>query len=166
MGLYKRKDSKVWWISFTVNGRQYHRSTGATDKRLAKAIMAKIKTQIAEGKWFDVDDAKRYAFDELMGKYISHYSKINKAESTYSKDKSMLENHLKPYFSGMTLQEISSAEIIKYKNDRLENGASQSSVGNELGLLRNAFKVAICEFNWKVDNAIKGLLNISEPIFF
>jgi hypothetical protein len=37
----------------------------------------------------------------MMERYIDQYSKINKSKSSYSKDKGMLEKHLKPYFAGM-----------------------------------------------------------------
>ena len=52
MGLYRRKDSKIRWMSFSVNGKQYQRSTETKDERLAESILAKVKTQIIEGKWF------------------------------------------------------------------------------------------------------------------
>lgn len=157
MGLYKRKDSPIWWMSFCLNNRQYQRSTGTEDKRLAENILAKVKTQIVEGKWFEIDEAKRHAFDDMMKRYLNQYSKINKSKSTYSKDKGMLEKHLKPHFTGMSLQEISSTEIINYKNSRLEKGAAQSSVRNELGILRNAFNIALREFGWKIENPFDRL---------
>ncbi|MEW6740966.1 MAG: tyrosine-type recombinase/integrase [Nitrospirota bacterium] len=157
MGLYRRKDSPIWWMSFSVDKKQYQRSTGTADRRLAENILAKIKTQIVEGKWFEVDEAKNRTFDEMMERYLNQYSKINKSKSTHSKDKGMLEKHLKPYFAGMTLREISSTEIISYKNRRLEHGASHSSIQNELGLLRNAFNIARREFDWKVENPFDRL---------
>lgn len=156
-GLYRRKDSPYWWMSFTVNKRQYQRSTGTEDEKLARKILGKIQTQIIEGKWFEIDEAKQHTFDEMMEKYLNQYSKINKSKSTYSKDKGMLEKHLTPYFTGMSLQEISSAEIINYKNRRLEEGAAQSSVRNEMGILRNAFNIALREFGWNVTNPFDRL---------
>jgi integrase len=144
-------------MSFCANKRQYQRSTGTADKRLAENILAKVKTQIVEGKWFEIDEAKQRTFDEMMEKYLNQYSKVNKSKSSHSKDKGMLEKHLKPYFAGMILQEITSPEIINYKNRRLEKGAAQSSVRNELGILRNAFNIAIREFGWKVENPFNRL---------
>ncbi len=157
MGLYRRKDSPIWWMSFTANKRQYQRSTGTADRRLAESILAKVKTQVVEHKWFEVDEARNRTFDEMMERYLNQYSKINKAESTHSKDSGMLDKHLSPYFTGITLQELSAAEIINYKNQRLEKGAAQSSIRNELGLLRNAFNVARREFGWKVENPFDRL---------
>ena len=140
-------------MTFTVNGKPYHESTGTDDDKTAKEIWKRLEAKLALGHWHpEMLEDKKHTFDEMMNRYINEYAKINKASSTYSKDKGMLEKHLKPYFSGMALQQIAPAEIIKYKNKRLETGASQSSVRNELALLRNAFNVAFQDFGWQVDN--------------
>ncbi len=103
MGLYRRKDSRTWWMSFSVNGRLYRRSTETTDRKLAGKIYGKIQTQITEGKWFDVDEAGLRTFDEMMEKYLEEYSKLNNAESTYEKNMSLLK-HLNRKFSDSQTQ--------------------------------------------------------------
>ena len=50
MGLYRRKDSDIWWMCFVGGGRQYRRSTETTDKRLAEKVLAKVQTEVVEGK--------------------------------------------------------------------------------------------------------------------
>ena len=42
MGLVKRWNT--WWMSFTYEGQQVRRSTGTTDKRLAEAILGKVRS--------------------------------------------------------------------------------------------------------------------------
>jgi len=44
MGLVKR--GTLWWMSFMFNGQQVRRSTGTSDRRLAEAILGKVKVQI------------------------------------------------------------------------------------------------------------------------
>ena len=51
MGLVKR--GSTWWMSFMYQGRQVRRSTETADKRLAEAILGKIKVQIVEGRFFE-----------------------------------------------------------------------------------------------------------------
>lgn len=51
MGLVKR--GNVWWMSFTYEGRQIRRSTETSDKRLAEAILGKVRSQIVEGRFFE-----------------------------------------------------------------------------------------------------------------
>ena len=56
MGLVKRRN--IWWMSFTYQGQQVRRSTGTGDKRLAEAILGKVKVQIIEGQFFDKPEAQ------------------------------------------------------------------------------------------------------------
>ena len=46
MGLVKR--GSTWWMSFMYQGQQVRRSTETTDKRLAEAILGKLKVQIID----------------------------------------------------------------------------------------------------------------------
>ncbi len=55
MGLYRRKDSAAFWISFTVNGKLYRRPTGTGKRKLAKEIFAKVQTQIVRHGQADGD---------------------------------------------------------------------------------------------------------------
>ena len=141
MGLKRRKDSQYWWMSFTVNGKNYRRSTETSDKKLAEKIFAKVQTQIAEGKWFDIDEAKSRTFDEMMGRYLNEFSELHKAESTYKKDTAMLKN-MNSSFSGLTLDQITPSLISSYKTKRLRENAAPATVRNELRLLSHAFNVA------------------------
>ena len=63
MGLYKR--GLVWWMRFTYKGQQVRKSAKTTDKKLAEKIYHKAVNQIAEGKWFDVDEGNQRIFEEL-----------------------------------------------------------------------------------------------------
>jgi hypothetical protein len=72
MGLFKR--GQVWWMRSTYRGRQIKRSTEVRDKKMAEKIHHKVMTQIAEGKWLEVDPAMDVTFGELMDKYLSEYS--------------------------------------------------------------------------------------------
>ena len=46
MGLYKKESSPFYYMCFNVAGRQYHRSTGTDNKKLAMAILGKVLSQI------------------------------------------------------------------------------------------------------------------------
>ena len=48
MGLYKRKDSPFWWMSFRVDGRRIREATGTVVKKLAERIHAQRLTELAE----------------------------------------------------------------------------------------------------------------------
>jgi len=153
MGLYRRPDSKFWWMDCTVNGKPCRRSTETSDRKLAEKIYASVLTQITEGKWFDVDEAGLRTFDEMMERYLEEYSKVYNAESTYEKNANLLK-HLNRSFSGLRLNQITAKLMTGYKTMRLSDGASPASVRNELRLLGHAFNVAIKEWEWVKENPV------------
>lgn len=46
MGLYRRKDSQTWWMSFTENGRLFRRSTETTDRKFAEKVYGKFRLKL------------------------------------------------------------------------------------------------------------------------
>jgi|GEM_PF-5510508 len=61
------KESDMVWMRFSVGGKQHKVATGTSDWKTAEKILNKVKTQVAEGKWLDINTAKRHTFDELRG---------------------------------------------------------------------------------------------------
>jgi len=118
MGLYKRKDSPFWWISFSVNKKQYHRSTDTADKKLAIAILAKVKTLIVEGKWFEIDAAKAHTFDEMMTRFMREHAPTVSQKTQKSYRNSL--SHLMGFFSGLTLDKIDHNLVMSYVVHRRE----------------------------------------------
>jgi integrase len=155
MGLYKRKDSPIWWMTFTFNHRQYHKSTGTADKRLAEVILSKVKTQIIEGKWFEVNEAKMHTFDEMVERFLNEYCKVNRTDSTYKRysDASKL---LMPYLSGLTIDKITPQIVTHAKNDLLQK-YKKAIVFLAIRMLSKMFSLAIKEWEWCKDNPISKI---------
>jgi len=161
MGLYRKKGSPFWWMSFTFNRRQYQRSTGTDNLKLAQKIYAKVRSLIVERRWFEIVEAGRHTFDDLMERYMREYSAIHKAPSTYERDIDLLKQ-LNRMFSGITLAEITPSLIAQYKTMRLSEGAAQATVRNELRLMSHAFNTAIREWEWCRENPVsKVKLNLT-----
>ncbi|MFZ5998064.1 MAG: tyrosine-type recombinase/integrase [Nitrospirota bacterium] len=125
MGLYKRKDSPTWWMSFSANGQQFQRSTGTTDKKLATAILGKVKAQIIEGKWFEVDEARKHTFDEMMDRFMREHAPTvaDKTRKSYRNSQA----HLREFFSGLTLDKIDPDMIMQYVVHRREQTCTPKS---------------------------------------
>ena len=51
--MFKRKDSGLWWMSIRIKGRRIQKSLETSDKKLAKAIEAKIITDVVVGKYYE-----------------------------------------------------------------------------------------------------------------
>ena len=152
MGLYKR--GTVWWMSFSHQGQQCRRSTETEDKKLAVRIFDKLRGEIAEGKWFEKLPGEAYTFKDLMEKYMSEYSAVNKAKSSHKRDKS-LSAHLLESFGSAYLTDISPVMISEYKVKRRAEKASPRTINYELTLMGHAFNIAIKEWEWIEDNPTK-----------
>ena len=148
MGLVKR--GKIWWMNFTYDGRRVRRSTDTSDKRLAEAILAKVRVQIVEGKFFENPRLEDHTFEEMMGRYMRECS-VAKSPKSATRDRGSL-NHLLPLFGDMALSEITPKLLARYKTQRRLEQAAPATINKELQLVRHAFNLAAREWEWCREN--------------
>lgn len=161
MGLYRRKDSAVWWMSFTANGRQFQQSTQTTDKKIAEVILGSIKTKIVENKFFDKDDSSEIRLSEMIEKYDEQYTN---EKSYYSKarDKSIFK-HLQAYFGEKATLTDVAERLGEYevwrKKQKTKRGSRPDSgtIRKELRLMGRMFNVARKRWKWRVSNPINDI---------
>lgn len=150
MGLYKRKDSPFWWMCFTVNRKHHQQSTGTDNRKLAEQIYGKVTTEIIEGKWFELDEARHHTFEDLMEKFMSeHAPKVE--PSTQRRYKSALV-HLELFFAGLSLAEITPKAISEYMAKRREKLAAASTINKEYCMLSKALNLAYKQWEWCREN--------------
>jgi integrase len=125
-------------------GRQVRRSTGTADRRLAEAILGKVKAQIIEGRWFEVQEEKTRTFEELMERYLAEHA----AKKSQPRHYRGYAKNLLAFFGGRTLAEISPKLIAEYKNRRYAAGLKPASINRELASLKKAFNLAVREWEW------------------
>jgi integrase len=137
-------------MSFTYEGRQVRKSTETSDKRLAEAILGKVKVQIVEGKYFDKpkEDAKTFA--ELMERYLAEHAS---RRAHYRRYVNMVEN-LKSYFGNPKLVHVTPKTIVAFKNKRYVDGVTPATINRELAVLKKAFNLACREWEWVSDNPV------------
>ena len=136
MGLYKRKE--IWWMDFSINGKQYRYSTERKDKKSAQKILDKIKGEIAEGKHPSLY-MEKVTFNDLCTYLINDYKK-NKRRSL---DRAQLSiKHLTSIFDGMRAVDITSERIDDYILSRQDMGASNGTINRELCALHKMFNLA------------------------
>lgn len=146
MGLYRRKDSDIWWMSFTFNGRQIRRSTETVDKKLGEKIYAKVLTKVVEGKWFEFNEASQHTFDEMMERFMNEYAP--KQEITTQIRYTSALDHLKRYFAGISIAEITPKRISEYIALRRVDTAKASTINKERNMLSKAFNLAWKQWEW------------------
>jgi len=98
MGLVKR--GKYWCMRFTYQGQQVRRSTGTADRRLAEAILGKVRAQIIEWRFFVTLEEKTRTFDELMKRYLAEHA-AKKSEPRHYQG---YAKNLTAFFGGHTVR--------------------------------------------------------------
>lgn len=144
MGLVRR--GKIWWMSFIFQGKQVRRSTGTENKKLAEAILAKVKVKIVEGTFFDKLEEQERSFSEMMDRYLKERS-VLKSPASCLRDRQNM-NHLLPVFGKLQLAEVTPKLLAAYKVQRRVEKAAPATINKELGLVRHAFNVALREWEW------------------
>ena len=148
MGLVKR--GHMWWMSFMYEGQQVRRSTGTSDRRLAEAILGKVKVQIVEGRFFEKPKEQQRTFTELMDRYLSEHA----ARRANCRRERTSVKTLKAFFGNPTLDHITPKLIVSYKNQRYIDGVKPATINRELATLKKAFNLARREWEWCTDNPV------------
>ncbi|MGO9613264.1 MAG: hypothetical protein ACLPX5_09545 [Dissulfurispiraceae bacterium] len=139
MGLYRRRDSNHIWACVQHNGKEKRFSTGTDDMRIAQNILAKVKVELIEKRWFD--RPKDVSFCDLVAKYMKKYE---------CQRDSYTVKHLVPYFGDMLLSEITPEMVEDYLIDRdeSESNPKPATIYQEFSLGRRMFNVA--RKRWKL----------------
>ena len=145
MGLYRRPDSDVWWMSFTAKGKAYRKSTETDDKELAKRIFKSIDGKIAEGKWFPEtkEELEEYTFRELAEKYLSWIDGRQKSAHW----KGYLIKELLLNFEGMLLNQFNTEILEQFQTKKIRKGNKPATVNRFLAVISHMFTKAV---DWKM----------------
>ena len=132
------KRTGVYWCCIRHNGKKIQKSLETSDRKLAQAIEAKIRTEIVEGDYFEKLVGRNKTFKDMMDKFMAeHAPKVS--VSTQSSYATSLK-HLNPYFGESNLLSVSPKMVSRYKVLRNGEGAAPASVNRELSMLTNAFQ--------------------------
>ena len=149
MAIYQR--GKSWYIDFTFHGQRIREMVGPS-RRLAEAVIAKRKAEIAENKFLDVrKDPPAVKLYDFAKEYLQ-WAKANKKASTYTRDLCMMRQ-LNNEFETKNIQEITTWQIEKYKARRKEE-VKPASVNRELALLKHMYSKAV-EWGKIKENPVK-----------
>ena len=155
MALYRQKEGKVWWMSYSFLGRQIRKSTGTANKKIAESIYYKVKTQISEGAYLESVRGKNKTFADMVERYLKEVTP-DKKPTTQRDDKSYSKT-LSKFFGKFYLNEITADLITQYVLERKKKKLGPSSINRELAFLSASFNKAYKLWGWCRENPVSKI---------
>ena len=141
-GIYRRRDSRCWWIATTLpNGERIRQSTGTENRREAEALLAKLKVEAFREVHLGIKPER--SWKEAVVRYLS-----GKQQLRSFKDVQRICRRLDPYLGSLTLREINGDVIWRITEDGLKRGKKAATVNRYLATIRNLLRIARDEWQW------------------
>ena len=145
--------------------RQTRRAAEAEEREIRDALIAGL---CGRGKEVDdvVEDAEAEvpSLEAFSEEFMVNYAETTNKLSEVLGKRSMLRNHVVPWFGKQKLCNINSRDIARFKTVKLKDGYSKKTVNNLLVLLGRMLSIAV---EWEIiDKAPKmKMLKIPRPEF-
>jgi integrase len=131
---------ETWTIRYYRNGRPHQEATKFTKKGDAERRLKVLEGRIASGEPISARSA-RYRFEDAADAITDDY-RVNGRRSLDNVER-RIRLHLLPYFAGRRMADITTADVVKYTNARLLDGAAPGGVNRELAALKRMFSLAL-----------------------
>jgi integrase len=122
------RESKFWYILYTIDGKQRRESTGTEDHEEAKR---KLETALAENAlgMRPTVDVKAVTYEEIATSYSSQQISSGAAPRCE-------KMHLDEFFNGKRVLDITTDSLRRYISHRTKAGVAGPTIRRELGTLR------------------------------
>ena len=141
-GVYRRQDSRFWWIATTLpNGKRIRQSAGTENRQDAEALLAKIRLEAFREHHFGIKPHR--SWQEAVVRYLTI-----KANLRSYRDVNRICRMLDPYLGSLTLNQINGDVIWSVVQGQLKKGNTPATVNRYLALIRNLLKMARDEWQW------------------
>ncbi len=149
MGLYKRQDSRFWWMAYTAKSGQQCESTKTPSKELAKKILKQREAEIVLGRFQVGWPGERVTFAELCEEFSRSHSSTLSVKS--QENHQIFLKNLRVYFGDRKLTEIDERAVVEYRNYRRrqplkwnpKRTVKGATVNRELACLHCIFQFAL-----------------------
>jgi integrase len=112
-------------------------------RRGAEQYERDLRLALAQGRYGKEVVAEQVPTVEQFAECFLTYSKNNNKPSTVHAKNGLLRNHLMPAFGHMRLNEIGTAEVEKYKAEKLRGNYAPKAINNQLTALRKLLNLAV-----------------------
>ena len=141
-GVYRRQDSRFWWIATKLpNGKRIRQSAGTENRQDAEALLAKIRLEAFREHHFGFKPQR--SWQEAVVRYLTI-----KASLRSYRDVNRICRMLDPYLGSLTLNQINGDVIWSVVQGQLKKGNTPATVNRYLALIRNLLKMARDEWQW------------------
>jgi integrase len=141
-GVYRRGDSRYWWIATTLsNGQRIRESAGTEDRSEAETLLAKLKVEAFRAAKFGV--RPDHSWQEAVVRYLS-----GKQHLRSFKDVQRICRRLDPYLGALRLREITGDVVWQITQGELKRGNEPATVNRYLATVRNLLRTARDEWQW------------------
>ena len=141
MSLFKRKDSRYWWVKFLHNGRTVQRSAGTPDEARALEYHDKLKASLWEQDRLGIKP--RYSWQEAVVRYLVE----TKGKASQATDKTHLR-WLNQFLKDLKLDEIDRDMLEKVMAKRIACKVANSTVNRTMEIVRALLRKAAFDWEW------------------
>ena len=158
MALYRRKESRIWWMDYTdAEGIRKRESTGTENKQLAQELYDKTRADVWQQKRLGVK--KERMFEEAVTTFLADKKQKGlKSLSDYEdRAKWWLEQ-----FKGKPLSAITQ-ELIVQTIKQKETEVSPSTCNRYLAVLKCILRLVAIKYRWMRMDAVPQFFFYREP---
>jgi integrase len=135
----RRPRTKNWYIRFYDAAGKLHEKTGYRTRKAANDALIQIEAAKRRGERVSAEMG-RMTFDEAAKAVEDDYAMNGR--STLDDVQRQIRLHLKPYFGGQRLTNITTDVITAYVVARQKEDAENATINRELSTLKRAFRLA------------------------
>ncbi|MDP5240882.1 site-specific integrase [Uliginosibacterium sp. 31-16] len=141
-GIYRRPDSRFWWINATLpNGKRIRQSAGTESREEAEALLAKLTLDAYKAEHFGIKPPRTW--QEAVVRYLSI-----KASLRSFKDVQRICRELDYLLGDLTLNQINGDVVWQVVQRQMKRGNKPATVNRYLSLIRSLLRMARDEWQW------------------
>jgi len=142
IGVFKRPDSRFYWINVTLpNGRRLRQSAGTASREEAEAYLAKITLDAYREAHFGIKPERTW--QEAVVRYLAMKGNLR----SFS-DVQRICRLLDPYLGQLSLRQIDGDVIWSVIRGETKKGNKPATINRYLALIRSLLRMARDEWQW------------------
>jgi len=155
-GIFKRKNSKHYWIRYAgLDRRIIRESSGSERFRDAEALLIKRRQEIKEGKQPEVKRIENYSFKALAEKYLAWTNGRQRSAET----KKYIISGLIARYGDYPLRRFTTNIVEQLQTDIISKGLRPASNNKTLHILKHMFRKAV-EWDMVGEDTLKGVRKV------